>query len=333
MTKKGSSLIIALLMLAVISTASFGIARFSMVEMSTSASQAVNTKAYYLAEAGIEESLLRWRYDHSAEIGTGSAEDSKVWERINLTDANLTSNMLNSGFTSDVTFDKDYIGSTIYNKVSQSVGLNVRNIDDLVSLFNLGTDAEIGAYVAARPDLEVTKDNKITFGFDQAAAYLDVAWRWQAVAASGESSAELDWDQKADNNFGVEARLYVRKIGGDTLLAKKLFSPKGGNNEILNSDSGCDTQQYCLITNIKSQMNSSAISGETYLTLTPIGANIVVGAFGHNASGAAENYIDSITHLESVGVTRGRYKGLQVKLDKNSGRILGLYDYVLFEGE
>lgn len=343
MARKGSSLIIALLMLAVISTASFGIARLAMVEMATSATEAINTKAYYLAEGGIEENLLRWRYDHSAVIGPDSTENSKVWERVGWengsTDINFEPAVADGDFKADiVTFNKNYIASTIYNKVSQSVGWtdpNVSTVDQLASAFDSASfdeDKYLNNNGIDRSDLKVTKDNKITFGFSDITTNMDIVWRWQKIAV-GSSSTNKAWaDRGTTSQFGVEARLYSKGVGGDTLLAKNVFSPD--TNKISKSDS-CGIKQSCEIINIKAQMHQSAASsplGEIYLTLTPIGADIVVGAFGYDTSGAAANYIDSITHLESVGVTGGRYKGLQVKLDKNSGRILGLYDYVLFEG-
>lgn len=66
--KKGSALIIALLLMAAIGSVAFGIGRIFLLETSVVGIYENSTIAYYSAESGIEEGFLRYRYNRNAEV-------------------------------------------------------------------------------------------------------------------------------------------------------------------------------------------------------------------------------------------------------------------------
>jgi len=333
MRKKGSALIISLLLMAVISTASFGIARMSFIEIESTSIDLANTKAYYLAEAGIEESLLRWRYQHDTELSNGSRENSKLWQKTDLVTASSSKlTVKNNLFIQNLDYSSEIIGSTIFNKVNKSVGNGADTAEDLVSLFNQNDFSE-STYLKDNEELKITKDNKQIFSVFKGNSATDdmrFIWRWQLIAKEGDATPTLAWNKRAKNKFGVEIRMFKKSSNGtEALLGKKIFSPDG-DNKIENAETSYCVSTYCDLKNIKSLFATFGTSEETYFTVTPLNCNIVVGAFANTPN---TEFTDSTTHIESVGVARGRAKGLEVKLDRNSGRVLGLYDFVIFKGK
>lgn len=428
--RNGSALVIAVLLMAVIATASFGIARLVLVEINNGQIQTANLKAYYLAEAGVEEGLLRWRYDHKTELAAGSRQvqaggaDGLKWQITSLDGADSKLAALSSDF-STLDSANNYTSLTIFNKVKNASLDTLDNLNNAFTSFAqedasfAGTESN---FRNQRPDLFVAKDNKISFSFadsTQTSDDLSLAWRWQKLAALNSATANISWNdpqkngelcpngsirKKGDINcngnfdiqdansimlysagrtdllsvpninpcyydmnndgqvtradsdllmqywtsgvapseicgakFGVEVRMYKRDTTGllpvDKLLAKKVFSPSGPNqiSGVTDTDNAsliC-SEQACKISNIKASLGKFAVAGETYITLTPIGADILVSAFGNNN----KEFTDSVSHLQSVGVSRGRMRGLDVQIDQNSGQILGLFDYALFQGQ
>jgi hypothetical protein len=351
-SKKGSALIISMLLLAVISTASFAIARLALIELKSGDLAVGNVKAYYLAEGGIEEGLLRWRYNHSADLiptttsALGSTESTKAWERTQITDSSLTrATATDSNFNSGADSSKDYMGLTVYDQVKTAVGGSLSE-DDLYRDFKATTDPDpdpISDYIAKRPDLYVGKDNKLSFLIPKGGASdLSLVWQfhrianWNSSTGQSDSIATATWQtMNSLSKFGVDVRLYkVNSSGADSLLKEKIFSPSG--HEIVNSDTtACDsTSPACStgVPGIKAEFNETGISDDILVTLTPINANIVVGAFGTGPVTSSQTFVDSVTHIESVGTSGGRTRGLETAIDRASGQILGLYDFVLYQG-
>lgn len=344
--KKGSALITTIMLLAVISTASFAIARLALIELKSGEIKAANQKAYYLAEGGIEEGLLRWRYDHQAELAIGtstetaSRESAKVWEQESFRDSAFDQalEVNNNLFMSNLISSKEYIGLTMYDKVERAVG-NSMTADQLFRYFKTPI-INLTSYLANRPDLYVGKDDKINFmvpGSGNNADDIQLVWRWDKIANPGSATANQSWLSAAGaSKFGIEIRLFEIDQDGlaSNLLDKAVFSPSGSHN-IANSNKfgalQCNDEQACQIS-IKAAFHTFADTKPTLITISPLNANIVVGAFGMSSSGGSMEFADSISHIESIGVSGGRARGLETRINRQSGAILGLYDFVVFQG-
>lgn len=343
--KKGSALIIAILLMAVIATASFGVARLVLIELDSGGVQTANIKAYYLAEAGIEEGLLRWRYDHKAELLTGSrgaTTDTKKWQLAdftNSTDSNL-STFKSTNFATLLPSD-DYLALTMYNRVQDTrQGTILQGKTQTKMMGEFGSDSfrsDLAEYIGVRPDLYVKKDNKIIFGLGGAGQADDIQliWRFDQV---GMTRTTDHWPPikvlGVDEKVGIEVRLFKKTGTSTTQIAKKVYSPDGSSYHIdgaNNPNLTCNIRA-CFIDSLKADLSSFAVTDDTYVTITPIGADIIVAAWGRTGSVISGDIVDSVSHIESVGVSGGRMKGLEAKIDQNSGRILGLFDFVLFQG-
>jgi len=68
MKQRGSALIIAMMLIATVGAAAFGIARLLYVDTAISTTYENGTLAYYAAESGIEEGFLRYKYNMNAEV-------------------------------------------------------------------------------------------------------------------------------------------------------------------------------------------------------------------------------------------------------------------------
>lgn len=67
---KGSALLIAMIMVAAISAAAFGLGKLLLSDIRITSSLEDSTAAFYAAEAGIEHGLLKFRIDRTTEITT-----------------------------------------------------------------------------------------------------------------------------------------------------------------------------------------------------------------------------------------------------------------------
>jgi hypothetical protein len=63
--QRGSALVLSMLVVAAVSAAAFGISRIFLADVRMAASTESSLKSFYLAEAGVEEGLLRYRVDRN----------------------------------------------------------------------------------------------------------------------------------------------------------------------------------------------------------------------------------------------------------------------------
>lgn len=71
-SRRGAALIIALALITFISSAAFSIGRLMISEIRATTGLEDSMVAYYAAEAGVEQGLLMWRYNHDVETSTGA---------------------------------------------------------------------------------------------------------------------------------------------------------------------------------------------------------------------------------------------------------------------
>ena len=85
-SKIGSSLVLVVVVMAVIITAVFSASRLALVQFNQANRDEDNIFAYYAAKAGIEDGLIRFRYNRDAETPTTTSTPPKTKvQRYNLT--------------------------------------------------------------------------------------------------------------------------------------------------------------------------------------------------------------------------------------------------------
>lgn len=101
-SRKGSALIITMLLVTVIATVSFAISALTISEFRKTANLQDSVAAYYVAEGGIEHGLLEYRFWHDAQI---SQEYYKALHDNRLGDLNGLSPTANDGKPQRFTLD------------------------------------------------------------------------------------------------------------------------------------------------------------------------------------------------------------------------------------
>jgi len=93
MKARGSAIIIAMLLISAIGGIAFAIGRLLFIESTSASYYANGSVAYYAAESGLEEGFLRYRYNRNAEVPfkTWTLGEDKVFRN------DLTANTTDSG--------------------------------------------------------------------------------------------------------------------------------------------------------------------------------------------------------------------------------------------
>lgn len=97
--QSGNALLITMVIIAVVGTVGFGVSRVAISALKTQNRLEDSANAYQAAMAGIEDGLLRWRFDKQVEVpGAGSGLDcpdpptlqSQYYTRVNVTTGKVT---------------------------------------------------------------------------------------------------------------------------------------------------------------------------------------------------------------------------------------------------
>lgn len=335
--RRGSALLTSILLVAIIATAAFGMARLAFLELDNGRITMANAKAYYLAEGGLEEALLRYRYDPQTTTTNGttliSHQANKLWQRTTL-DPSSKSFREGESVVEDINNTESNVATTIYNRVSKVAPTDLNRDQIAIKLGEFNPDAFLADFLEERPDLHIQKDNKIIMAFPgdgSTISDLDLIWRWDKL---GRENADTDWSPSGyQYTYGVEIRLYQKDpTGGENLLKKRIYSLK--DYEISNANTTKCSGRSCEVLGLLTNLGQTALplNKETYLSITPLGASIYFTAFPRKNSAPAE-IIDSVSHLESIGMIDGRMRALSLSIDRTSGRVLNLYDYVIYQGK
>ena len=114
MKQRGSALIIAMMLIATVGAAAFGVARLLYVDTSISTTYENGALAYYAAESGMEEGFLRYKYNMNAELPYANPNDVVVANRRYWTFNDSQNKVFRTNLFSN-TVDTNVLGQT-YNE-------------------------------------------------------------------------------------------------------------------------------------------------------------------------------------------------------------------------
>jgi hypothetical protein len=285
--QSGTALLITMLVITVIGVVGFGMGRLMLGEVQMVGSLEDSYGALQAAEAGIEDGLLRWRYDHNVEVhdlatgnhpthepgdvsgpfnvGTTGSYDLKVWFR-----EKIVGDMNNDGVLDEVTtINPNYPHTALRD---QAIEVLMGGSDDqrMLTLCLSNTIKPIpgGNPVEATPaEVSDAKVEYIPIGEDGTISSAKL------VEASRLGSC-VDYPEA----YKVRFKIWI--------------SP---------SDSSDMTGYYVQY---------------GYTSTDP---NVLVDS--------------GITYIESTGTFGTAKRKLRVEVDRNSGRILGFFDFILYAGK
>ena len=339
MQKRGSAIIIAMLLISAVGTIAFTFSRSLFVEMANANLYENGTVAYYAAESGVEEGLLRFRLDRNSELpygtnGVPTAQDQII--RSNLSDETVASDL--TGGTA--LKDNDGIDSA-----SQVYDLRISSKDSLIGIptENDANRSDLSNFVATKDNEQyvIKRDESKKFDLSNILASSDVNLSFKALTSDVTLSSPLNEKKCAL----LEISLIGTDISGSKTEQKKtvFYSgyPSCNYSSVFSKDqlSKEYIQQYSLdgagvaqIKNLKSILWPTVLLSESTLVIKPIGSDIAFSIERKNSASDPLIY-GPLTKISSTGYYGDAARRLEVSIDRQSGTLYDLFDYVIYKAK
>lgn len=280
--KKATALIYTILLAGIIIFVSLAIGRLALSEIKMASSASESIVAYYFAEAGLEEALLRWRWDRNEIQPPGASANTPDVLGVNI---DLGTRTPFPDLNRCVQEGRNYC-LKIWYKDNSAPG-STDNDSDGFKRINKDEVWELDVAGLSAVDLEIK-----FYGVNQ-------------IPPPGETVA-FGLELTKINNTGQQTDFFDQ---GEFPPS----SPPGYFGRSIN---------YNVSSNLRLRIRPWIRQSNGYLLvkITP--------------SSGTGNIIDTgTTVVESTGVFRNTKRKLQAQVDRLSGAILGIYDFILYGGE
>lgn len=285
--RKGSAILIVMLLITVLTSVALTVGYLAMAEVSMETSSEDGAMAYYAAEAGIEDGLLRYRYDNNVEVGSFDTTAPLV-ERVNVTDGQRLHN-------TDSAADK-FDDTNPTNPPSEAM----KQFYDLRIYYKTDDSGEYNDNIDFQKDRKIEKDQTLTlssFGNQT----VDVSLKYASNETGCETTKDCFVQFKGTNlNTGIAV------VNFDDYTS-------GVVDPIMNT-------------------KTVTVSPNTELKIKPWNMSIAYKIKAETLPTGSSNYIavdSGITTIESTGYYGSAKRRLQARVDRKSGRLLEIFDFVL----
>ncbi|MFA7244509.1 MAG: pilus assembly PilX N-terminal domain-containing protein [Patescibacteria group bacterium] len=327
---RGSAIIIAFFLMAAIGGIAFAIGRIFILDTSISSLYENGTVAYYAAESGIEEGMLRYRYNMNYQVPDGT---SNV-RRYNLSNARL--NKLST----------DPVATLIPNSEKKFYDLNAI----YKAKFYGDTDREDGSF-----NLQFFESDQYGKNGDAKVFRIprDESIKIDISNFVGSGSNDMDMYLKMDNFDGqdngnsdpADKTLIEVKVTGTfgseqtkTFLERKkaLVTPTTAipiadtTSRVMLAPMLSPVCRYCYSkANIISSVaeSSLAVSNKAELSIKPVGSDIYIALIPRNSRKMASPW----TTVKSTGYFGNAARTLTANIDRQSGTVYDLFDFVVYK--
>ena len=365
--KRGSAIIISMLLITAVGGIAFSFAKLIYLETTTASLYGNGAVAYYAAESGIEEGFLKYRYNRDTELPkenwTFNDSDAKV-VRADLSSGSLLSSSISNknivmNLSSQI-YDlrMGYLGTydaktkTYHPVFGQELTSNNTLDKEDVNKKDYGTGDYSFLKIAQDSSLKIklnganAKDNiKLIAKFNDE----------QTVFNGGNDDKKNQCKAMMEIKFTVRNASGITKEYKDVLVSDISQCSKMLNinaSKLLSSSSesviGGDEKSFIITSdNIKSVVSraggSLQTSDEITLFLRPLyyNAYIALGDSECMSNYNANNCSDKISkskiisgpysYINSVGYYGGVTKTLTANIDRQSGSLYDLFDYVVYK--
>ncbi len=358
MKRRGSALIIAMMMIATIGAIAFGIAKLLFADSNIATIYENGSLAYYAAESGIEEGFLRYKFNRNAEIPYAKPSSNLYWTfgqdtvvfRNNLTDKTVTLGTDNVGINFS-TAGAPAPAKQIFDLRMGFLGYgNMANFQLDESKNNI---APISNYVP------ITRDNSLEIDLSELGTEI-----WTGAGTTVPSLSVIFTGITDTNGNGLTDDEYCKALlevkytidrGSGPQEYKELltYNPAVCKNT-LNIDQSklatissiSSTPQYLLSTNLKVNYGDMrpifTQAGQSYPTsgnkvkfsVRPLNYNAAI-FMSSGCSTTCTNKTNILpgpySYITSVGNYGGVTRKLTANIDRQSGSLYDLYDYVIFK--
>ncbi len=321
---RGSAILIAIFLVAAVGSVSFGIARLFMLDSSIATMYENSTVAYYAAESGIEEGLLRYRYDANQEVGANPT---------NMRIFNLDGN---SGIgTAEVKNSASYV----YNPAQRYYTLN----DTYLTRWYGDGTIEANVNVLNESDLAeadypeeyiIPRDEAIKIDISNVLSSDDLDLFIKFIEDNGADCA-------ATTTPFVEAKMTGPTPASPNYQTKIAFVdltkiPSGFNSKSYISDSPDATTKALgfdkIISNIRNKNNTAIFDdGQKELTLKPVGCGAKIGIRLDTDNSSSPLKLPSpYNTIKSTGYYGGITRTIEAKIDRQAGTVYDLFDFAVY---
>jgi hypothetical protein len=350
---RGSAIVMAILLITAIGAVAFSFGRILYLEVGNASLYESGVGAYYAAESGLEDGFLRYRYRINAEIPTTTwtPGDDKAY-RYNLTTAlrvgsgsQLTSGISRSNPTLLATPSSQYFDVRMGTKTGIVSGDTVVHESSAVVLNdmkdpNYGSDS---LYQVFRDE-----SKKIDLGGIFNVGGLDINLYIKPFRSAKDTTEPTalplsDPDcvlievkiigQKVVNGAIEEKKALLRNLNSGTCSYSSIISDQSSTRPYLfwDFDNSVTPQAIYSITSLKNQIAPTVTYVSATLYLKPIGADINFMLEETGAS-AASNPLPGVENLiTATGYYGGVTRTLEANIDRQSGSLYDLFDYVIYK--
>lgn len=314
MKQRGSAILIAVFLVAAVGSAAFAIGRLFLMDASISEKYESSVIAYYAAESGIEEGLLRYRYDKNQEVDTEN----------NVIDLDSTASNPRVALASIDPIKRYYKPSISY--LQSFYGEDI-NSDRELSHHDLNDVNYPKEYI-------IQRDESIKIDISKLNAADHVMFFVKFIDDNGNNS--IFNSLRNDNPF-VEVSLVGQTPLSDRYQMKAVLVANGYTNNFqssgfIESNGKIDGTHYyhqALFT-IRT-INSSGIFDPNVskeLIIKPLYSNV---KFGIQVYGLSRDVMPKAYNtVKSTGYYGGVTRTLEAKIDRQAGTVYDLFDFVLY---
>lgn len=325
MKQRGSAILIAVFLVAAVGSAAFAIGRLFLLDASISDKYESSVIAYYAAESGIEEGLLRYRYNKNQEVPIDTSMTI-----VNLSDFTATTNNPNT-----YTFQplkRYYVPSVEY--LTEFYGENVDR--------SLGLSEGDIAHSNYPEIYRIPKDEAIKLDLSKVEASDQITLFVKYIKPDNTGDAFNFTTSSCSNNCPfLEVALTGNTPLSSNLYQSKMALVKHGNTNSFNADdfvSGSIDVATNVITyddllgSVRAKNKAPIFDTPEALSLMlkPLYADAIIGI---KTNSTGKKLPAPYNTVKSTGYYGGVTRTLEAKIDRQAGTVYDLFDFVLYESE
>lgn len=344
--KKGAALITAILLASIVGAVAIGVSAIAIRQVNISETYSNGLVAFYSAESGLEEGLLRFRFDKNAQIPAsmgGGTTDSLERVPRNKYRSDLEREPMNTypisspgtgTFYQLIGRNQIYDLQTYYQQ--KFYGDDVNNDDQIsVADFRNLSRPNNDYYLVAKDE---QKDFTIT-GSDHPSTSnrIYLYWKWMSNCPAGNPKGRgraLEVKLKVDTT--------AAGLPSDRDQYTALFRDTTCGPAIANSDVPVIVASNPTVftavgggADLKSKMNILSLPVVS-MSIKPVGGdnNDVVGfGFYQDDASGRTKVAGPTTTVKSLGYFAGVTNQLTAEIDRQTGTVLDLFNYVIYKGQ
>ncbi|MEX1123749.1 MAG: hypothetical protein WEC81_01090 [Patescibacteria group bacterium] len=305
--KRGSALIMVMLVVAGITTIIFSTQRIALVQFSQSVREEDNLAAYYAAKAGIEDGLARYRFDRN----TQTTPDKKF--RFNLTKATYPPSVENFEIDSD---------TGIEDGINDDYDPNYQYYDSVINFKTTSINVNDGIFDFSGSNDRLEKDSVINLtGFSQTTSvyYLRYGFRFASTCDPADldkafvSLQQIKISSDGSNIVSQDIAAYANPTVSDYIYDSAAIANMQINNPGNSTVSSIRVRAYYC--NVE-------FAFVTTTGITDTGDSRTIGP----------EFDGLTTEILSTGYFGSAKRTLIAQVNRQTGGLIGIFDFILYSG-